>query len=314
MKILKPVAALTLSALLGLVFLYSAYTKLLPLVETFEFTFVDLGLANWYTAPILARLVIGLEIFVGVLLISGYRLKTFTLPLAFFILVFFILYLIGSIVVNGNEGNCGCFGEHLRMTPFQAIFKNLVMIALMVPVYYLYEGWRVKYNALLLSLLAGTAFILPYVFNPVDYTYTSNNLEEKVGYKLDLDLLYTPEDSLKVEVPKVDLRKGKQVVAFLSITCSHCRVAAKKFRIIKKNNPALPVYFVLNGDKDRNYDAFISDTKATNIPSSFCLGKTFVQLASAQLPRIYYLDNAVVVKKVDYYELNQYDIEKWVSP
>jgi ribosomal protein L21 len=51
------------------------------------------------------------------------------------------------------------------------------------------------------------------------------------------------------------------------------------------------------------------DTKSDNIPNSFCLGKTFIQLASTNLPRIYYLDNGIVVKKVDYFELNQYAIE-----
>jgi hypothetical protein len=98
----------------------------------------------------------------------------------------------------------------------------------------------------------------------------------------------------------------------MSLTCGHCRIAAKKFRLIKKNNPALPIYFVLNGDKGK-YKEFIEDTKADNIPSSYCLGKSFIQLASTNLPRIYYLDNGVVIKKVDYFELNQYAIEYWLK-
>jgi hypothetical protein len=102
------------------------------------------------------------------------------------------------------------------------------------------------------------------------------------------------------------------VLAFLSLSCPHCRIAAKKFRLIKKNNPDLSIYFVLNGDKEK-YQTFIDDTKADNIPYSYCNGKTFVQLASTSLPRIYYLDNSIVVKKVDYYELNQYAIEDWVN-
>jgi uncharacterized membrane protein YphA (DoxX/SURF4 family) len=312
MKIIRIILALLISAALGLVFLYSGYTKLLPVIETFEFTFVDIGVANWYTAPIIARLLIGLEIFLGGLLLIGYNLKKFTLPVSFFLLLFFTIYLVVIIIISGNTGNCGCFGEHLRMTPFQAIFKNIVMMACLVAVYFLFEGWQFKFNRLFLSLAGVSAIILPFILNPVDYTYSSNNLEEKINYRLDLDLLYQPEDSTKVECPKMELRQGKQVLAFLSLTCSHCRVAAKKFRIIKKNNPSLPIYFVLNGEKT-NYKAFIEDTKATNIPSSYCLGKTFVQLASAQLPRIYYLDNSVVVKKVDYFELNQYDIEHWLA-
>ena len=312
MKIFKIVVAAVLSVALGLIFIYSGYTKLDPVIETFEFTFVDIGIANWYTAPLLARCLIGLEFFIGILLIANYNLKKFTLPLMGGLLLFFIIYLLIQIKVSGNNGNCGCFGEHIKMTPKEAIYKNIIMIAIGAIIYFLFEGWKLKSNKFWLSFTLLTAITVPFTFNPVDYKYTSNNLDEKVNYPLELNLLYEPEDTAKVQIPKVELRKGKHIIAFMSLTCAHCRVASKKFRLIKKNNPLLPIYFVLNGEYE-NYKAYIDDTKADNIPNSFCLGKTFIQLASAQLPRIYYIDNGIVVKKVDYYELNQYAIEDWVN-
>ncbi|MBX3165514.1 MAG: DoxX family protein [Bacteroidetes bacterium] len=313
MKPFKIILSVIFSVALGLVFLYSAYTKLFPVIETFEFTFVDIGIANWYTAPVIARLLIGLEIFLGVLLILNYNLKKFTLPFTAALLLFFIIYLSVQIAVSGNNGNCGCFGEQLKMTPLQGILKNVIMIAVCALIYFLWSGWKLNFNTSFLSMVGITAAIIPFIVNPIDYTYTSNNLDEKVNYPLELNLLYEPEDTAKVEIPTIDLRKGKHVVAFLSLTCSHCRITAKKFRLIKKNNPELPVYFVLNGIKQEKFQDFIDDTKADNIPYSFCLGKTFVQLASTNLPRIYYLDNGIVVKKVDYFELSQYDIEDWVK-
>jgi hypothetical protein len=312
LPLLKKIFASLVSTGLGLVFIYSGYTKLLPVIETFEFTFVDIGVANWYTAPLIARLLIGLEFFLGLLLIINYNLKKFTLPFTIGLLLFFIIYLLIQIATTGNNGNCGCFGEHHKMTPLQAIIKNLIMIAGALVVYFWFAGWKIKYNKLFLSFFLVSTLSVPFLLNPVDYSYTSNNLDEKVNYPLELDLLYKPEDSSKVEVPKVELRTGKHVLAFLSLSCPHCRIAAKKFRLIKKNNPGLSVYFVLNGDKAK-YPGFIEDTKADNIPYSYCHGKTFIQLASAQLPRIYYIDNSIVVKKVDYYELNQYAIEAWIK-
>lgn len=311
MKTFKRILSVLLSVALGSVFIYSGYSKLFP-IETFEFTFVDIKIANWYTAPVIARLLIALEFFIGILLISNYRLRKFTLPLTLALLLFFVIYLLVIIVLNGNSGNCGCFGEKTHMTPLQGILKNIIMMLTGFLIYLLSEGWKSRYNALILSLVAVSATITPFILNPVDYTYTSNNLDEKVNYPLELDLLYHPADTSKVEIPHIDLRKDKQVVAFLSLTCSHCKVAAKKFRLIKRNNPELPIYFVLNGDKT-NYPAFIEQTQASNIPYSFCLGKSFVQLSSAHLPRIYYLDNGLVVKKIDYYELNQYAIEEWIQ-
>ncbi|MCW3077506.1 MAG: hypothetical protein JWO32_2115 [Bacteroidetes bacterium] len=308
----KKILAILISVGLGLIFIYSGWTKLDPVIETFEFTFVDIGVGNWYTAPIIARLLIGLEFLIGILLILNYNLKKFTLPFTIALLTFFIIYLVVQIAINGNNGNCGCFGEHLKMTPLQAIIKNVLMIGAAFIVYFLYDGWKLKQNNLFLNFMTISAMCVPFLFNPVDFSYTSNNMDEKINYPLELNLLYQPEDTSKVEIPKVDLRSGKHVIAFLSLSCPHCRIAAKKFRLIKKNNPELPVYFILNGDKNK-LPVFLEDTKADNIPYSFCLGKTFVQLASAQLPRIYYLDNGVVVKKVDYFELNQYKIEDWIK-
>ena len=312
MQLLKKIIAILISISLGLVFIYSGYTKLLPVIETFEFTFVDIGIANWYAAPIIARLLIGLEFFIGLLLIMNYNLKKFTLPYTIGLLLFFIVYLIVQISISGNSGNCGCFGEHHKMTPLQAIIKNVIMIAGALIVFFLHDGWKVRLNKLFLAFIGTTLVLVPFIINPVDYAYTSNNLDEKVNYPLELNLLFEPEDTSKVEIPKIDLRSGKHVIAFMSLTCPHCRIAAKKFRLIKKNNPDLPIYFILNGDRSK-YKNFIEDTHADNISSSYCLGKSFIYLAGAELPRIYFLDNGILVKKVDYFELNQYNIEEWIK-
>lgn len=312
MKKVKHISAVFISCLLGLVFIYSGYSKLLPIIETFEFTFVDIGIANWYGAPIIARLFIGLEFFIGVLLVLIFNLRKFTLPFTVFLLLLFSTYLVMQVFINGDDGNCGCFGEHFKMTPIQAILKNLIMLAAIVFVYILSTGWKSRFNALLIIFTSLISITIPFVVNPVDFTYTSNNLEEKINYPLELDLLYSPSDTSKVEIPKVELRKGKHIVAFLSLTCSHCRIAAKKFRLIKKKNAQIPIYFVLNGERS-HYKGFMKDTQADNIPSSFCLGKSFIQLSSSRLPRIYFIDEGLVVKKADYFELNQYAIEDWLS-
>ncbi len=60
MKLVLQILAALISICLGCVFIYSGYTKLVPVIETFEFTFVDIGIGNWYTAPIIARVLIGL--------------------------------------------------------------------------------------------------------------------------------------------------------------------------------------------------------------------------------------------------------------
>ncbi|MBS1651969.1 MAG: DoxX family protein [Bacteroidetes bacterium] len=313
MQAFKKHVGLLINVFVGLVFIYSGYTKLFPVIETFEFTFVDIGVANWYTAPIIARLMISIELILGFMLLIGFAVKP-TIKITIALLLFFIIYLVIIIYKNGNNGNCGCFGEVHYMKPLYAIYKNIFLCLILIWPYKFFGGWSSsKYNKLLVGFVSITAVLLTYIINPIDYNYSSNNLSEKVNYPLDLDLLYAPNDTGKVEIPKVNLKQGKHLIAFLSLTCPHCRIAAKKMKLIKQNNSSLPIYFILNGNKAEKLNEFLEDTKATNIPYSFCLGQTFMKLASAQLPRIYYISDEIIVKKVDYFELNQYDLENWVN-
>ena len=59
---------------MGMVFLYSGYTKLYP-IEPFELTFVDLGIGGWRLAPFIARFMIGLEFMIGLLLMLSLYIK-----------------------------------------------------------------------------------------------------------------------------------------------------------------------------------------------------------------------------------------------
>src|ERR1700740_729930 len=72
MRILKIILAL----LLGAVYIFSAYSKLFP-IEPFEYTFVDVGISSWKLSPFMARTVIGLEFFIGLLFIFQIGTRSF---------------------------------------------------------------------------------------------------------------------------------------------------------------------------------------------------------------------------------------------
>jgi hypothetical protein len=153
------------------------------------------------------------------------------LPLAAGVLLFFIVYFLIQIVVSGNDGNCGCFGEHIKNDSLTGHFKKCADAAFNGCVYFISNQWQFKYNALFLSFIGVSAVALPFIVNPIDYTYSSNNLQEKVNYPLELDLLYDPEDTAKVENPTLELRKGKHVLAFLKPFLSTLPYCRKKFPI-----------------------------------------------------------------------------------
>lgn len=299
-----------LCSFMGIVFLYSGYTKLYP-IEPFEYTFVDLGIGGWRLAPFIARFMIGLEFLIGFLLIFGMYIKHFTIKLTVASLILFSVYLIFVILNTGNNGNCGCFGTAISMTPLQALIKNAIMMVVCYFIYKYYDGLNFgKFGKWLFGVLFITAFALPHILNYVDFNYSEAYLTKKENhFKLELDSLY---NNAKIHTPPKTLSKGKHIIAFMSMSCPHCRIAAKKLRLMKEQNPTIPIYLVLNGDY-KKLQPFFEDTKANNIDYCILNGKSFVYLAGLDMPAIFMVNNSVVENWINYMQLDQSEIEKWLA-
>jgi hypothetical protein len=180
------------------------------------------------------------------------------------------------------------------MKPLPALLKNgamLVGIALL----YVLPGWqewqRRPLTGLLLTavLTAVPLFVLP----------ISHHREP-----LRLSLL---QDRRR------ELSDGKQVVAFLSLGCPHCRHAAQKFSTFFRNDPTLPLTMVLNGSQE---DAlgFFQDTKATNVPVLYEPDQeVFVRLAGKWVPSVYYVSNGIIERRVSYNTLTAEGIRRWAA-
>ena len=308
--IYKKIVFFILSSILGAVFLYSGYTKLYP-IEPFELTFVDLGIGSWRLSPFIARFMIGLEFMIGFLLIFGLYIKRFTIKLAIASLFIFSLYLIFVILKTGNNGNCGCFGTALVMTPLQALVKNAIMIAISFVILKYDDGFNFgKIGNWLFGAVFISSFALPHILNYVDMDYSSAYLTKKENqFKLELDSLYA---DAKIHHPPKTLSVGKHIISFMSLTCPHCRIATKKLKLIKEHNPSIPIYLVLNGES-KNIRPFFEDTKANNLEYCMLNGKNFIYLAGLTLPVIYMVNNSIVENSIDYLQLDQSEVENWLT-
>lgn len=307
---LKKITLIILCALMGAVFIFSGWTKLFP-IEPFEYTFVDLGFINWKVAPFIARLMIGFEFLIGALLLLNLNLRKITYKLAIGTLIVFCVYLILIIILVGNKGNCGCFGDTIKMTPFQALIKNIVMLAILFVLHKFHEGWQLnkKWNFIIIIIIAGT-LAFPFIRNTVELNYSEAYLNKpEENYKLELDSLYS---SATLNIPPKTLSEGKHLIAFMSMSCPHCRIAAKKMRIIHERNPQIPMYLVLNG-KEEKLKPFFEDTHAEEIPHCILNGRNFVYLAGLDMPRIYLVNNSMVEADLFYIDLDQGEIEKWLA-
>ena len=310
----KKILFIIISALLGAVFLVSGYTKLDP-IEPFEYTFVDLGFINWQIAPFVARFMIGLEFFIGVLLLLNLNLRKFAYKLGIATLLLFSIYLILLLVFTGNKGNCGCFGSYIEMTPLQALLKNIVMLGLFYVLNRWHEGWELpKWNAATTLCILAFSFSIPFIINTVQLNYSEAYLNKaQENFKLELDTLY---QYASLNIPPKKLSEGKQIIAFMSLTCPHCRIAANKIRIIHERNPTISFYFVLNGSTEK-LNPFFEATHTENIPHCMLVGGNpknhFVYLAGHNMPAIYMVNNSTVEHSVNYMDLDQGELEKWYS-
>lgn len=304
----KKIIFTTISVLLGLVFIFSGLTKLYP-IELFELTFIDLGVANWYTAPVISRLMISFEFLLGLLLILNFSLRKFTLKATIAMVAVFTVYLIVQLILEGNKGNCKCFGNVLMMSPLESIIKNLVMLAVAVVLYIWHKGFNLRFKKIIAPVAVLVSLSLPFILNPPDFIVAYQSQPETVGYKLKLDTLYNSSDLKK---PPMELRQGKHIIAFMSLTCKHCRIAAYKLHLIKKENPDISIFFVLNGDQ-KDITPFFDDTKAMNIPYMILLGRRFVDLAGYNMPCLLFINNSMVEQKTDYISLNYDEISNWLK-
>ncbi|MDG1572239.1 DoxX family protein [Robiginitalea sp. M366] len=160
--------------LVGVLFIISGFIKLndpvgfsFKLEEYFSSTVLNLPLLEPYALAI-ALFVVILEVILGVTLLLGYRIRL-TLWTLLGMIVFFTFLTLYS-AVTGKVTDCGCFGDALKLTPWQSFYKD---VALLVLILVLLWGQRhlnplgragLRLGATLASLLACVLFAR-YVLN-----------------------------------------------------------------------------------------------------------------------------------------------------
>lgn len=173
---------LFLRLFLASLFLFSGISKF-ESIYMLEKQLVDIGVASWSIAPYFSRLLIGFEIILGCAMIDRTYLRRYTLPATGGILVLFTAYLTWLGFGQGFiEGNCGCFGDKLKMTPLEAIIKNLVTLG---AVYYLYKTYpnEKKQSWLPIIIISGSVLFWTFLMYKVKVYIKPKQAIEQVAYE-----------------------------------------------------------------------------------------------------------------------------------
>ena len=257
-------------------FLLSAFAKIYPdpsfyfSITAFEFKqLVPMGF-SMETAVYFSRIIIGIEFAIGILLLFPYNIKKIIIPATILMLAVFSVHLIIEILTGGNQGNCGCFGALLPMTPLQALIKNLLSIGLLTLVLYKSSHELVEKNNILITTNITTLCILALFMlipiqkkttvspSPTGYTEDTTIVKDSIIVKpitnsTKKDAVVIKDTTKKIIVvagpkkvksiyskyfPKID--DGKKILCFFAPTCDHCMATAKELTELKKADPNFP--------------------------------------------------------------------------
>lgn len=294
---------LILRILLGSVFVFSGIIKLYP-IEPFEYNFVDLGVATWSSAPYIARGMISFEVCIGVLLIAGFRLRKFSLPVTIGTLIFFSMYLVIQLITKGNSDNCGCFGTFLAMTPVESMVKNVILLVVAVFLYIKNDTFLATRQIWLIPLLGALSITLVFVLNMPDSYFLK---DYDPGYETgEIDYNTLPSTFSDSVTYKMD--EGKKLICFFSINCPHCKQAAIKLSIVKRKHPDLQAFVYFWGNPARK-EEFIKETQM-ELPYVFYKGPDYMRIVGGNVPAIFYLENGKIIARWDKMNMDMERIEK----
>ncbi len=202
--------------LISALFLLSAVAKSFP-IWAFEKQLVDLGIVNWCNAPYLARLIIALETAIAIAILQRHYIKTFVIPVTIFLLIAFCAHLGLQMVEHGAmNGNCGCFGQLIPMTPLEAFVKNIVTIIMLI---YLFKNVSDKERGennfiVILFIYFLSAFLMFFFFPFCPCKNTNDTNPAKLPMVLDSSMIIndTIHQSIKDTTTSIIKIKDSNVV------------------------------------------------------------------------------------------------------
>lgn len=164
MKILTPISRI----FVGILFIISGFIKLndplgfsYKLQEYFSAEVLNLPFLEPYALAISVFVVV-FEVVLGVFLLIGYKPK-FTLWSLLLMIVFFTFLTFYSAYFDKVK-DCGCFGDALKLTPWESFTKDVVLLALILIIFFGRKYITPIFNPIVTNSIAALSLILSLVF------------------------------------------------------------------------------------------------------------------------------------------------------
>jgi hypothetical protein len=271
---MKNTFTLSLRVLIGVVFVFSAYSKLIA-PGIVEIILVDHALAaTRETAAVFVRLLVGLEFALGLMFFQPFSLRKIVIPLSFLFLIGFTAYLVYTGFILKDSQNCGCFGEMIKMSPVESIIKNIFLTGLLIVLFKRVEEKKNYFIfPVILVLTVAAVFLADPIKSQKDFKFSKYTSFENAG--------------------RVDLSSGDKLIFILNSDCDHCQALVKELSKIQNEKWFPESYALLFLEGNVSVNSFKT---LTNFNLSYhIIGATeFFNLIGLSPPRIYRLHNGNV--------------------
>ena len=286
------ISRLTIRLLLGVFFIGTAVLKLLS-IDNFEIYIYSFGIVNFVTVTLLSRLLIFIELLIGISLILKICFKQIWW-LTILMMVGFTLFLIYAAIFR-NDSNCHCFGDLIELDPRQSIIKNIITIALL---FFIRKEQSLDYKPVLKKWLVGVSiavsFIIPFVLVPMDIIYNRIYSEKE---NINTDAFYENlNDSAYVE-----LHQGRYLINYALAGCKYCRIGAEKVTMmIDRHGISHDRLKFFIGGSDEAIDKFIETTGASDYQHWKIPAPRFMAITFGQFPLYVFIEDGKVMNAGDF--------------
>ena len=302
----------TLNAVLrivvGLVFMASAVLKYLT-VDSFDMYVYEHQLFGYIATETLTRCLIAAEFCLGVFMIAGVFLRFTKYTMLAFLVAFTAYLLLQPYLFDVDGENCHCFGDFFSLDRLQSVLKNIVLIALVVPINPALP-WQFRWPKTGFAVVA--VLSLAAVFSLITPSYIDQAL---YGKEVSIDASLFRKAMLETEGGET-LLQGRKVVCFYSTSCGYCRKAAKKVHIAMRNahindNDVLIVFWHTNPEMP--IDEFFEKSGVPPLQYVEIPMVTFLDITQGSMPVIAFVDNGDVMECHKYIELNERQMKNFLT-
>lgn len=215
MKIVREFARYAVAILFiisGLIKINDPVGTAIKLEEYFNVFAADIAPFFIYLIPaalFLSIFLSALEVLLGIALILGYRMKLTSITL-FAMIIFFSFLTFYSAYFN-KVTDCGCFGDAIKLTPWQSFYKDVILFVLIFIIFREYH----KYKAIFKSKIFGGIkifFFAIVLMLTAMYAYRHLPYVDFRNYKVGNHLPNLMKNSAPIQYEYIMKKDGKEEV------------------------------------------------------------------------------------------------------